>query len=439
MYEQFLRLNLAAAFVEKAEPINEEFLSAIILDLGNWPLQIAPGDVERRERGERNTCPVPAWAVGTAPSDLHPRPSAGDRSRDRPAWGFKTVDRFKHQVVADTATLVSAFYRWKTQSEEGKADWVALCPRVAGRGNCGGGRLRPGPASSREQEVQSAHPLHFRGRSRSSPAPRLRAGWEGLPRPCDHCSGKLLSDTHAAGGPTHLALTTAPRNKCFFYLSLWQFSDFQPSKTLTGFKWGLQHRGSNQATDWHETQFLLTAWRCTKGGSVRAALMHPEDSESMLWWGWRSPPWLMFSSSQGHLISQTHAWSSQAGAAAGASPWGPHPRPRPWPRPLPWHPGTVGWAEVSPPYSSHYFLLLLHPWLSSVLYVTDKQPLNHLWVILFFFGDFSWRRILSGNKRVYVFVIEVQASYGWLWLQQSAEVGANFPWPYGRVILYWAL
>lgn len=60
MYEQFLRLNLAAAFVEKAEPINEEFLSAIILDLGNWPLQIAPGDVERRERGERNTCPVPA-------------------------------------------------------------------------------------------------------------------------------------------------------------------------------------------------------------------------------------------------------------------------------------------------------------------------------------------------------------------------------------------
>lgn len=49
----------------------------------------------------------------------------------------------------------------------------------------------------------------------------------------------------------------------------------------------------------------------------------------------------------------------------------------------------MGRAEVSPPYFSHYSLLLLHPWLSSVLYFTDKQPLNHPWVVLFFFGDFS--------------------------------------------------
>ena len=65
MCEQFLRLNLAAAFVEKAEPINEEFLSAIIsiLATGLYKLS-APGDMERRERGARNTCPGPGMRGG---------------------------------------------------------------------------------------------------------------------------------------------------------------------------------------------------------------------------------------------------------------------------------------------------------------------------------------------------------------------------------------
>ena len=65
MHEQFLRLNLAAAFVEKAEPINDEFLSAIIsiLATGLYKLSVS-GDVERRERGVRNTCPGPSMSGG---------------------------------------------------------------------------------------------------------------------------------------------------------------------------------------------------------------------------------------------------------------------------------------------------------------------------------------------------------------------------------------
>lgn len=40
---------MAAAFVEKAEPINEEFPECYNLDLGNWPLQIVRAGTWRGE------------------------------------------------------------------------------------------------------------------------------------------------------------------------------------------------------------------------------------------------------------------------------------------------------------------------------------------------------------------------------------------------------
>lgn len=58
MYEQFLRLNLAAAFVEKAEPINEEFLSAIILILATGLYRLRQGTW----RGESAGRGTPAWS-----------------------------------------------------------------------------------------------------------------------------------------------------------------------------------------------------------------------------------------------------------------------------------------------------------------------------------------------------------------------------------------